>query len=415
MTATHQSKCRHCGTPLSLLFADLGATPVSNDYLTVGTRSGAEPYYPLRAYVCETCRLVQIEDFRCSSDLFREDYAYFSSVSTTWLEHARRYVDAMADRFRLGPDSMVIEVASNDGYLLQYFKAKGIRVLGVEPSRSVAEYAIREKGIPTEVSFFGMETGARLKRAGLAADLTVANNVLAHVPDINDFVAGFCELLKPEGVSTFEFPHLLNLIKFNQFDTIYHEHFSYISLIAAKRIFKASGMRIFDVEQLPTHGGSLRLLACRADACWRESPRVGAMLTTEHDAGLDSNGLYKAYSEQVREAKRGLLTLLIGLKRDGKTIAGYGAPAKGNTLLNYCGIGSDFLDFTVDRSPQKQGMFLPGTRLPIKPPEAIDQVKPDYVLILPWNIKDEVMSEMAHIRKWGGKFIVPIPRAEIVD
>jgi SAM-dependent methyltransferase len=413
----HQNnlKCRHCAAALSVIFADLGATPVSNDYIPLSRRYDAEPYYPLRAYVCEKCRLVQLEDYRRATELFREDYAYFSSVSSSWVDHAHRYADAMEGRFKLGPLSNVVEIASNDGYLLQFFKAKGINVLGIEPSRSVAEYAIEKKDIPSLVEFFGRAVGARLNGEGKAADLMAANNVLAHVPDINDFVQGFRELLKPQGVATFEFPHLLNLIKFNQFDTIYHEHFSYLSLLAADQIFKANGLRVFDVEQIPTHGGSLRLFVCRDAAAWLTSVRVEGLLAIEKEAGLDDNKIYQAFAEQVRETKRALLSLLIELKRAGKTIVGYGAPAKGNTLLNYCGIGADMLEFTVDLSKKKQGMFLPGTRLPIKSPEAIDAVKPDYVLILPWNIKEEIMVQMARIRGWGGKFIVPIPFAEILD
>lgn len=408
------TKCRHCSAVLKTIFADLGATPVSNDYLSAKSRDGAEPYYPLRAYVCDSCRLVQLEDFRRASDLFREDYAYFSSVSTSWLDHAKRYVETMTQRFGLTGDSTVVEVASNDGYLLQYFKRGGVRVLGVEPCRSVAEYAVREKGVPTLIEFFGEATGRRLAAEGFAADLTVANNVLAHVPNINDFVAGFRELLKPDGVSTFEFPHLVNLIRNCQFDTIYHEHFSYLSLLAADRFFASNGLRVFDVETIATHGGSLRLFVCRRDASRAHSPRVDEILELERTEGLDDEKVYLSFAEKVKEAKRSFLELLIGLKRQGKTIVAYGAPAKGNTLLNYCGIGSDFLEFTVDRSPQKQGLYLPGTRLAIRSPEAIDAAKPDYVLILPWNIEEEIMDQMKHVRDWGGRFIVPIPHPRIL-
>jgi len=408
------SHCRHCNAALSLVFADLGATPVSNDYLPAARRFGAEPYYPLRAFVCQSCRLVQLEDFRRADELFREDYAYFSSVSTSWLAHAKRYAGDMTARYGLTASSMVVEVASNDGYLLQYFKDAGIGVLGVEPSKSVADYAIEKVGIPTRIEFFGRETARRLVAEGFAADLTVANNVLAHVPDINDFVGGFAEILKPDGVSTFEFPHLLNMIRENQFDTIYHEHFSYLSLIAAEHFMERNGLRMFDVETLPTHGGSLRLHTCRIAAKHHRSERVDAVLAQERAAGLDADDVYRAFDAQVRETKRALLELLIGIKRQGKTIVGYGAPAKGNTLLNYCGIGADFLEFTVDRAASKQGMYLPGTRLAIKAPEAIDAFKPDYILILPWNIKDEVMSQMHHAREWGAKFIVPIPKAVII-
>lgn len=409
------TNCRACKTPLSVLFADLAATPIANDFIPEDRRNDAELYYPLRAFVCENCRLVQLEDFRRSTELFREDYAYFSSISETWLNHARRYAEDITERLNLSSDSLIVEIGSNDGYLLQFFKAKGMSVLGVEPSRSVAEHAIRERGIPTEIMFFGRDIGAQLSEQGKGADLCIANNVLAHVPDINDFVQGFRELLKPQAVATFEFPHLLNLIKLNQFDTIYHEHFSYISLLAAQRIFATNGMRVFDVEEIPTHGGSLRLFVTTKDSGWRGTQRVSDLLRVERTAGLDDNRVYEAFAEQVRETKRALLSLLIALKRAGKTIVGYGAPAKGNTLLNYCGIGADMLEFTVDRSPWKQGMFLPGSRLPIKAPDAIDALQPDYVLILPWNLKEEIMMQMARIRTWGGKFIVPIPTAQVID
>ncbi len=410
----NQTKCRHCAEPLSSLFADLNATPVSNDYLQECARDGPEPYYPLRAYVCDNCLLVQLEDFRRADELFREDYAYFSSISTSWLAHAKSYSEKMSERFKLTDKSTVVEVASNDGYLLQYFHQAGKRVLGVEPCRSVAEYAINEKQIPTKIEFFGEEFGKKLAAEGYAADLTAANNVLAHVPDINDFVSGFREVLKPEGVSTFEFPHLLNLIEQNQFDTIYHEHFSYLSLLAAERFFETNGLRVFDVETIPTHGGSLRLFVCKNGASHPRSENVDRILEMERNVGLASISTYVNFAERVRETKYALLELLIDLKRQGKAIAAYGAPAKGNTLLNYCGVGREFIEYTVDRSPQKQGMYLPGTRLPILDPGLLNETKPDFVLILPWNIQDEIMEQMAHIREWGGRFIVPIPRAEIL-
>lgn len=411
---TTNTKCRHCGSSLSLIFADLNATPVSNDYLNEELRFAAEPYYPLRAFVCGSCRLVQLEDFRRAAELFREDYAYFSSVSSTWLAHAERFAMDAARRYGLGPQSTVVEVASNDGYLLQYFKRMNIRILGVEPCRSVAEYAIETKNIPTKIEFFGADAARRLAREGYAADLAVANNVLAHAPALNDFVSGFCEILKPDGVASFEFPHLLALIEGNQFDTIYHEHFSYLSLLATRRIMETNGLRVFDVEELPTHGGSLRLHVCRADAGRPEDRRVAEFLARERDAGLEADAIYSGFADRIRATKFHLLELLIDLKRRGKTIVGYGAPAKGNTLLNYCGVGADFLDFTVDKSPRKQGLCLPGTRLPIFAPEAICAKKPDYVLILPWNIKDEIMREMDYVRQWGGRFIVPVPKATIV-
>ncbi|WJH39052.1 class I SAM-dependent methyltransferase [Aliirhizobium terrae] len=387
---------------------------MSNDYLTEATRFDGERFYPLKAFKCDECHLVQLEDFRRADDLFREDYAYFSSVSTSWLAHAKQFSDLSISRFGLGSDSTVVEVASNDGYLLQYFQDAGLRVLGIEPCRSVADYAITEKGIPTRIEFFGVEAAKSLVAEGFTADITAANNVLAHVPDINDFVSGFREILKQDGVACFEFPHLARLISENQFDTIYHEHFSYLSLLAVERIFAANGLTVFDVEKIKTHGGSLRVFACRTDSKRQVEPSVAAVVDEERKAGLDRSEVYASFGEKVRETKRSLLELLISLKRDGKTIVGYGAPAKGNTLLNYCGIGSDFIEFTVDRSPQKQGMYLPGTRLSIKAPEAIAEVKPDYVLILPWNIKDEVIAQMSHIREWGGKFIVPIPSATII-
>lgn len=407
-------KCRHCRTPLDLPFADLGATPISNEFIYPEQLNGPEAFYPLKTYVCRACRLVQLQDFFKSPDLFRANYAYFSSISSSWLDHCRRYADLMVSRFGLDAGSHVVELASNDGYLLQYFKAKGVPVLGIEPSLSVAEVAIKERGIPTEVRFFGQQTARELAANGKMADLIAANNVLAHVPDINDFVAGVKILLKPDGIATFEFPHLLNLIRFNQFDTIYHEHFSYLSLLASERIFASAGLRVFDVDQIPTHGGSIRLYVCHGDAKHSEQAGLKTVRELEAAAKLDADDIYIAYAEQVRATKRDLLSLLISLKRDGKTIVGYGAPAKGNTLLNYCGIGADILEFTVDRSPHKQGLFLPGTRLPIRPPEAIQEVKPDYVLILPWNLQAEIVQQMQGIREWGGAFIVPIPTAQII-
>ncbi|MEO0372144.1 MAG: class I SAM-dependent methyltransferase [Pseudomonadota bacterium] len=406
--------CRHCSEPLTLEFADLGATPVSNDYLNdVQVKSG-EMFYPLRAFVCKKCRLVQLQDFVASEDMFREDYAYFSSFSTTWLAHAETYSKRMSARFGLGAGSKVVEIASNDGYLLQYFKKAGIPVQGVEPSKSVADAAIADKGVPTEVMFFGVEAAKKLRDAGHAADLMPANNVLAHVPDINDFVGGFRELLKPEGVATFEFPHVLQQIRFNQFDTIYHEHFSYLSLMAVEAILQFCGMRAFDTEDLTTHGGSLRVFACRAEASHEETENLQRTRKSEADFGLGEDAVYAEFASKVRQTKHALLTLLMNLKGQGKTIVGYGAPAKGNTLLNFCGVGRDILDFTVDRSPHKQGRFLPGTRLPILAPEAIFEAKPDYVLILPWNLKEEIQDQMSGIRDWGGKFIVPIPEATIL-
>lgn len=405
--------CRHCGAPVSVIVADLGATPVSNDYLRPEAVDGPEPFFPLRALVCEECKLVQLQDFFKGDDLFRSDYAYFSSFSTSWLDHCQRYAKTMTTRFGLSTESKVVEIASNDGYLLQYFKNDGIAVLGVEPSLSVAQHAIDNKGIPTEVAFFGVETAQRLVAAGHQADLMAANNVLAHVPAINDFVGGFRVLLKPQGVATFEFPHLLRMMEQTQFDTIYHEHFSYISLIAVERILDAAGLRVFDVEELPTHGGSLRVFVCHKGADHATSGQVAEVRDAELTYGLGDIETYKAFSEQVRRVKRDLLKLLIELKEKGARIVGYGAAAKGNTMLNYCGIGADMIDYVVDRSPHKQGLFLPGTRLPILSPDRIAEDRPDYVLILPWNLKDEVEKQLEFIREWGGKFIVAIPTSRV--
>lgn len=405
--------CRHCAVPLDLVFADLGSTPVSNAFLTAAQVNGPEPFYPLKALVCRNCWLVQLQDFFTGPDLFAEDYIYFSSYSKSWLNHSACYAKTMIERFALNDESLAIEVASNDGYLLQYLKEGGVPVLGIEPSLSVAG-AASARGIPTLVEFFGKALATRLVKEGRRADLMTANNVLAHVPDINDFVAGFAILLKPAGVATFEFPHLLNLMRQCQFDTIYHEHFSYLSLLAVERIFSQAGLRIFDVEQLSTHGGSLRVYACHADAGYVRGHGVDEIRRLEAAAGLDGPTPYLAFGEQVRETKRALLELLIALKRQGSRIAGYGAAAKGNTLLNYCGVGSDMIEFVVDRSPHKQGLFLPGTRLPVLSPQRIEEQRPDYVLILPWNLRDEIIESLGYIRGWGGQFIVPIPRPTVI-
>lgn len=414
MTTAASQLCRHCSTPLKISVADLGCTPISNDYLSAAHIDGPEPFYPLRTFVCSKCRLVQLQNFFRSDDLFREDYAYFSSYSTSWLAHAENYTQSMTQRFAIDKSHLVVEIASNDGYLLQYFHKVGIPVLGIEPSASVAKVAVAERNIPTIVKFFGAETASELVAEGKRAQLMAANNVLAHVPDINDFVRGFTILLADDGVATFEFPHVANMLQKNQFDTIYHEHFSYLSLLACERIFDTQGLRVFDVEQLTTHGGSLRLFACRKEAAHEEGPGLTKIRKLERDLGLDTDAPYLAFAEKVRETKRALLSLLIDLKRQGKTIAAYGAPAKGNTLLNYCGVGADMIDFTVDMSPHKQGMFLPGTRLPILAPKAIEDAKPDYLVILPWNLEDEIVMQMAVIREWGGQFIVPIPVPRIV-
>jgi SAM-dependent methyltransferase len=407
-------KCRHCGQSLTLKLISLGLSPVANDYVEPANYMKAEPFYPLEAYVCRECRLVQTRDLLAASDIFRADYAYFSSHSTSWLDHAKSYVDYMAERFQLGADSRHVEIASNDGYLLQYSIAKKIKCLGIEPCESVA-LAAREKAIETRIEFFGRQYAEVLRGEGWVADLITANNVLAHVPDINDFVGGVKLLLAPNGVATFEVQHLLTLMQRHQFDTIYHEHFSYLSLIAGRRIFAKAGLRVFDVELPETHGGSIRFFVCHEQSSHPESPRVKEVLARECAYGLDSDAVYVAWNEAVKETKRDLLDLLVPLKRSAKTIVGYGAPAKAVTLLNYCGVGVDFLDFTVDRASSKQGRYLPGVRVPILPPEAIFEAKPDYVLILPWNIKREIKEQMEGIRSWGGKFIVPVPKATIED
>ena len=406
--------CRFCGAGLVHTFADLGMTPISNAFLKADQLNRMEPFYPLHAYVCGECFLVQLEEFESPQKIFGDNYAYFSSYSDSWLDHARRYTEQMIGRFGFGPKSQVIEIASNDGYLLQYFKQKGVPVLGIEPARNVAEAAIA-KGIPTLTRFFGVETAKALVAQGTRADLLLGNNVLAHVPDLNDFVAGMKVILTPDGVLTMEFPHLQHLIEENQFDTIYHEHFSYFSFLAAQRVFAHHGLQLFDVEEIPTHGGSLRIYGRHAERGGEPGERVKELLARERRLKFEDLETYRAFSGRVQETKRQLLEFLISVKRAGKKVVGYGAPAKGNTLLNYCGIRSDFLEFTVDRSPHKQNTFLPGTHIPVHAPARIDEVKPDYVLILPWNIKDEIVNQMAHIRSWGGKFVVPIPKVRVLD
>jgi len=407
------ARCRVCGAPLHRSFVDLGRSPLANSFLSAEDLTRAEPFYPLHVKVCEACLLVQLEEFESAENIF-SDYLYFSSYSQLWLNHCRDYATAMAERYRLSGASLVVEVASNDGYLLQYFKKRGIGVLGVEPAGNVARVAIGN-GIPTEVAFFGTETARRLVAGGNQADLTAANNVLAHVPDINDFVAGFKILLKPAGVATFEFPHLLRLIAEGQFDTIYHEHFSYFSLLVVEKIFVQHGLTVFDVEQLPTHGGSLRVYAGHAEAAPPRSARCDAVIATEREAGLDRLDIYERFGAAVVEIKCGLLEFLIEARRTGRTVCGYGAPAKGNTLLNYCGVGPELLRYTVDLSPHKQGKYLPGAQIPIHAPERIFLDKPDYVLILPWNIKDEIRTQMAGIKAWGGRFVVAVPALALIE
>jgi 2-polyprenyl-3-methyl-5-hydroxy-6-metoxy-1,4-benzoquinol methylase len=405
--------CRFCHAPLRHTFVDLGMSPLCESYVTVEKANRMEPFYPLHVFVCERCFLVQLEEYVTPAEIFTE-YAYFSSYADSWNEHMRRYADAISDRLRLGRDSFVVEVASNDGYLLQHFVKKGIPVLGIEPAANVAKVAVA-RGVPTLVKFFGERTARELLAEGRQPDLICGANVLAQVPDVNDFVEGLAVLLKPGGVVTIEFPHLMRLMAENQFDTIYHEHFSYFSLHAAEQIFVAHGLALFDVEELPTHGGSLRVYARHAaDAARPATARLRELRQRERDAGVTRLETYAGFGEQVKETKRKLLEFLIAAKRAGKTIAGYGAPGKGNTLLNYCGIRTDFLSFTVDRSAYKQGKLLPGTRIPIYAPERIAQEKPDYVLILPWNFEDEIVAQMAHVRSWGGRFVIPIPEVRVV-
>jgi SAM-dependent methyltransferase len=405
--------CRFCGTALSDTVVDLGMSPLCESYLPADRVNSMEPFYPLHVLVCRTCWLVQLDQYVSADDIFTE-YAYFSSYSDSWVEHARGYTVEMTRRFGLGPTSSVIELASNDGYLLQWFAQAGIPVLGIEPAANVAP-AAEERGVPTLVRFFGVELAAELAAEGRWADLLIGNNVLAQVPDINDFVGGMASILAPEGVVTLEFPHVLRLIDENQFDTIYHEHFSYFSLHTVAIILARHGLEVFDVDELPTHGGSLRVYAHhRGDLTHPVAPSVKELLVTEEAFGVTDAGRYRQFATQVEETKRLILELLIRLKRQGATIAGYGAPGKGNTLLNYCGIRSDFIEFTVDRNPYKQGKFLPGTHIPIHAPDEIDRRRPDYVFILPWNVKDEIVAQLSHIREWGGRFIVPIPTATVL-
>lgn len=406
-------KCRHCNAELVLPLIDLGSAPPSNAYLTEQTLRTPEKYFPLKVLVCTECWLAQTEDYAGADELFSADYAYFSSYSTTWLQHAERYVANMVECFELNAASQVIEIAANDGYLLQYVKARHIPCLGVEPTTSTAS-AAREKGIEIVEDFFGVRLARDLVSQGKQADLTAANNVLAHVPDINDFVAGFGILLKPAGVATFEFPHLLRMVSENQFDTIYHEHYSYLSLTAVKRIFEHNGLNVFDVEELLTHGGSLRVYAQRADSGVREtSLNVAVMLAREAAAGMTTPEFYSGFQVRANQVKNDFLSFLIEAKRAGKAVAGYGAAAKGNTLLNYAGVRPDLLPYVVDRNPAKQGKFLPGCRIPIVGEAQLKQTQPDYVVILPWNLRAEVVDQLSYIREWGGQFVMSVPVLEI--
>jgi 2-polyprenyl-3-methyl-5-hydroxy-6-metoxy-1,4-benzoquinol methylase len=414
-SAAGKSCCRFCGTELEHSVVNLGMSPLCQKHVSPENAKEAEKFYPLHAYVCHNCWLMQLEEFATPDEIFAEDYAYFSSYSDSWLAHTRHYSELMIERFGYNQDSLVVEVASNDGYLLQWFVQKGIPVLGVEPARNVAAVAI-EKGIRTEVEFFGVKTAQALVQKYGKANLLLGNNVLAHVPDINDFVGGLKIMLAPGGVITIEFPHLQRLIEGNQFDTIYHEHFSYLSFVAVNRVFAHHGLTLFDVEELPTHGGSLRIYGRHTEDDSKPiSERAHAMLARERELGMESLEYYAAFEEQVKETKRKLLLFLIEAKRAGKTVAGYGAPGKGNTLLNYCGIRTDFLEYTVDRSPHKQGNFLPGTHIPILHPDKIRETKPDYVLILPWNLKHEISQQMDFIQEWGGQFVIPIPEVQVLS
>lgn len=407
------SNCRFCSAPLEHEWVDLGLSPISNAFISPDEASQDEPFYPLRAFVCSDCFLVQLEEFESPAEIFR-DYVYFSSYSDSWLAHARQFVIGAAERFELGPDSLVIEVASNDGYLLQYFKEQDVPVLGIEPASNVAEVA-RDAGIETIDEFFGVALAERLRDEGRVCDLLVGNNVLAHVPDINDFVGGLAIVLSKSGVLSVEFPHLLKLIEQTQFDTIYHEHFSYLSLLTVRRIFAHHGLQVSDVEELTTHGGSLRVTARHTDGSHAQSAAVEKVLGDERNARLDSIDGYQNFSQKVSKIKDDLLQFLDGARSRGEQVIGYGAPAKGNTLLNFCGIGPDSIQYTVDRSPYKQGRLLPGTHIPVHAPERIAETQPDYVLILPWNLQDEIVEQMSHVREWGGKFVVPIPELRVIE
>jgi hypothetical protein len=407
------ASCRFCDSPLTDTVVDLGMSPLCESYVRPDQVNSVEAFYPLHVYVCRRCWLVQLEQYVSADDIFTE-YAYFSSFSDSWVEHARKYTEKMIDRFRFDENSRVIELASNDGYLLQWFVKAGVPALGIEPAANVAA-AAEERGVPTLVRFFGVELARELIAQGRRADLLLGNNVLAQVPDLNDFVAGMKIVLAPQGILTMEFPHVLRLIDENQFDTIYHEHFSYFSVHTTQAIFHRHGLELFDVEEIPTHGGSLRVYARHVDDDTQAiEPAVGRLLEEERRFGLTSVDRYERFAQQVSVTKHTILSLLVDLKRQGKRIAGYGAPGKGNTLLNYCGIRTDFLDYTVDRSTYKQGLFTPGTHIPILEPDAIRRDRPDFVFILPWNFKDEIMKQMADIREWGGQFIVPIPEPQIL-
>jgi SAM-dependent methyltransferase len=405
-------RCRLCHAALRCQFVDLGMSPLCESFLRRDQLNCAEHFYPLRVYVCESCYLAQLEEYVSPADIFSE-YAYFSSYSDSWVEHARRYVDMITARLGLGPQSQVVEVASNDGYLLRHFAAKRIPALGIEPAANVARAAI-ERGLPTLVKFFNVETARELASERGRADLILGNNVLAQVPDLNDFVAGIKLLLKPGGVVTLEFPHLLRLILENQFDTIYHEHFSYFSCLAVSALLARHGLTLFDVERLPTHGGSLRIYGRHeGDDTQPIQPAVESLIREERLYGLDRTETFVRFGQRVKETKRALLAFLIAARREGKQIVAYGAPGKGNTLLNYCGVRTDFVDYTVDRNPYKHFKYLPGTHIPIFPPDKLRETKPDYIMILPWNLKDEITQQLAYVREWGARFVIPIPEVHV--
>ena len=404
--------CRFCGATLHTTMVDLGMSPLCESFLTAEQLNGPEVFLPLHVRVCDSCLLAQVQEYVSPEEIF-DEYAYFSSYSTAWLDHAKRYAATMTERLGLGPDSLVVELASNDGYLLRWFVERGVPVLGIEPAANVAQVAI-DAGIPTRVEFFGRDYARALAAEGVQADLVLGNNVLAQVPDLNSFVAGITTVLAPGGTVTIEFPHLQRLMAENQFDTIYHEHFSYFSLLATERIFAAHGLTVFDVDELWTHGGSLRVHARHeADTGRPVTEAVDRVRAGEMAAGLDRMETYERFGAQVEATKRRILTFLIEARDAGKRVVGYGAPGKGNTLLNYCGVRTDLLEFTVDRNPYKHGRFLPGTHIPVHPPEALDAARPDYVLILPWNLREEISSQLAHVREWGGRFVVPIPEIDV--
>ncbi len=404
--------CRFCGRSLTHVFADLGNAPPSNSYLRPEQLNAPESFYPLKIWTCSDCFLTQIDEFKDHAEIFDADYAYFSSFSSSWVAHAKAYVEKMAEEFKLDENSKVVEIASNDGYLLQFVKERGIPCLGVEPTHGTAQ-AARQKGIETREVFFGRKTAEKLAEDGWQADLAAANNVLAHVPDINDFVAGFKILLRPQGVTTFEFPHLLQLVANNQFDTIYHEHFSYLSLLAAEKIMQAHALRVFHVEELPTHGGSLRVYACHEESSHAQRDSVDVLLKKERAAGMDKMPFYDGFQAKADRVRIDFLRFLVEAKTAGKKIAAYGAAAKGNTLLNYCGVKRGLIDFVCDLSPHKQGLFLPGSHIPILPPAEIEKQKPGYIIIFPWNIKTEITKQLVSARGWGAQFVVAIPQLEV--